>query len=162
MNDYTSDSKYTLSVSLNSEDILDKALEIFYKDPHVIGIAIGPRRVNNNIKPNELGLLVYVAQKLPKKDFNPAHSISDDLRNIDWVRLHDLDMPNASQVKDVTAKVRDFGDVCVMEDDGTFVKIKPDGSLWIDYLEPYRLFRTLHGDEYDFVTFFPSFVTVEY
>ena len=53
-----------------------------------------------------------------------------------------------------SARIQDFGDICVVEDDGTFVKINANGHPWVDYVEPYRLFRTLHGDDYDFVTFF--------
>jgi hypothetical protein len=161
--------------------ILDEAREIFYKDPNIIGIGIGQMRVNNEIRDDEYALLIYVAHiypgyKIPKDfmglktniidplsyfssttvDVMRDHIISADLGNIDWGRLHELHMPNASLVQNLTAKVRDFGDVCVVEDDGTFVKTKPDGSLWIDYLEPYRLFRTIHGDDYDFVTFFPD------
>jgi hypothetical protein len=171
--------------SLDVLGILNNARKIFYKDPNVIGIGIGPRRVNN-IKRNEQALLVYVAQKLPEMDLAPAyiipkdfmglktdiveplsyfssktgvdyqvnHHISDDLRNIDWSRLAQLPMRTEYHVKTVTTKAKDFGDVCVVEDDGTFIRINQNGQPYIWYPEVFRLFRTLHGDDYDFVTFF--------
>lgn len=51
----------------------------------------------------------------PVFDSIREHIIADDLRNIDWGRLHDLHMPNASQVRSLIAIVRDFGDICVVD-----------------------------------------------
>ena len=170
----------------NVQGILKKARETFYKDPNVIGIGLGPKRINN-VKRNEFALLIYVAQKLPEIDLDPGnivpqkfmnletdvieplsygslttavdyvinYHLSDDMSCIDWGRLRNLHMPLEYLLSTLTsARIQDFGDICVVEDDGTFVKINANGHPWVDYVEPYRLFRTLHGDDYDFVTFF--------
>jgi hypothetical protein len=89
-------------------------------------------------------------------DFMTEHKItSDDMSAIDWARVHELvvslevlpTLPHATNVKD-------FGDVCVIQNDGTVVKTLPDGSQVVDFVAAYQLFRTGHGDDYDFLTFF--------
>jgi hypothetical protein len=153
-------------------------------DPNIIGVNIGPRRVKNSVRLNEYALIVYVLQKqrsgelarvIPKEfmglrtdvhapmsidapkgsgDFVADRHISADLRAIDWVRVHvladELELPDNPQ----KASVQDFGDICVVQDDGTVVKTRPNQTRYIDYVRAYQLFRTLHGDDYDFVTFF--------
>jgi hypothetical protein len=74
---------------------------------------------------------------------------------LDWVRLHELavrleilpTLPHA-------VNVQDFGDVCVIQNDGTVVKTLPNGTQVVDFVAAYQMFRTLHGDDYDFLTFF--------
>jgi hypothetical protein len=73
--------KNGVTKSLDVLGILNNARKIFYKDPNVIGIGIGPRRVNN-IKRNEQALLVYVAQKLPEMDLAPAYIIPKDFMGL--------------------------------------------------------------------------------
>ena len=82
--------------------------------------------------------------------FAEGHQHSDDMSFVDGPRLHELWMNEAGGEIAWHGKVQDFGDVCVIEDDGTLVK--PDGK--IDYVRAYKLFRTTHPDIYDFVTFF--------
>jgi len=88
-------------------------------------------------------------------DFVTEHEISDDLSAIDWVRLHELAVSaEAPPVVPHAVNVQDFGDVCVVQNDGTVVRTAPDGTQYVDFVRAYQLFRTLHGDDYDFVTFF--------
>lgn len=48
--------------------------------------------------------------------------------------------------------IQDFGNVCVIEDDGTLVTIV-GGNPAVDFVAAYQAFRTHHDDVYDFVTF---------
>jgi hypothetical protein len=178
-------SAYTVPADLNYHELLPKAREYFYKlDPNVIGINIGPRRAKKSIRPNEFALVVYVLEKKPHSELDPAkaipkefmglktdvfaplsadapqatgdrftdRAISADMRAIDWVRVHELAVNlNGSPTGTIAPIVQDFGDVCVVEN--------TDGSLQpiprvVDFVRAYQLFRTLHGDDYDFVTFF--------
>jgi hypothetical protein len=94
-------------------------------------------------------------------DYVADNYVMHDMSNVDWTRLHELAEQGegpAVRLGDgpVVAhgvKVQDFGDVCVVEDDGTVVKTAADGTQWVDWVRGYQLFRTLHGDDYDFVTF---------
>lgn len=87
-------------------------------------------------------------------DFVTEHEISDDMSTIDWVRLHELAVSTEAPIVPHAGNVQDFGDVCVVQNDGTVVKTAPDGTQYVDFVRAYQLFRTLHGDDYDFVTFF--------
>lgn len=87
-------------------------------------------------------------------NFVTEHEVSDDLSSIDWVRLHELKAGDqALPTVPHAVNVQDFGDVCVVQNDGTVVRTAPDGSQYVDFVRAYQLFRTQHGDDYDFVTF---------
>jgi hypothetical protein len=74
------------------------------------------------------------------------------MRAIDPMRVHELAVNlEASPTTTAAPIVQDFGDICVVEN--------TDGSLQpvprvVDWVRAYQLFRTLHGDDYEFVTFF--------
>lgn len=88
-------------------------------------------------------------------DFVTEHEISDDMTAIDWVRLHELAVSDeAPPTVAHAAIVQDFGDICVVQNDGTVVKTAADGTKYVDFVRAYQLFRTQHSDDYDFVTFF--------
>ena len=181
-------SAFTVPASLDYQKILKKAREYFYKlDSNIIGVNIAPRRVDKRVQPNEYALVVYVLQKKPISELDPAkvipkefmglkvdvwnpisadapkttvdfvteHEVSDDLSAIDWVRLHELAV-SAESLPTVphAVNVQDFGDICVVQNDGTVVGTAEDGTQYVDFVRAYQLFRTLHGDDYDFVTFF--------
>ncbi|MGI8907006.1 MAG: hypothetical protein ACR2IE_11015 [Candidatus Sumerlaeaceae bacterium] len=169
---------------MNYQEVLTKAREYFYKlDPNIIGINIAHRRVKHSSSPDEFALVVYVLQKKPHSELDPAkvipkeflglktdvyaplsadapeptgdffkdRAISADMRAIDWVRVHELAMNLKASPTSTTAPiVQDFGDVCVVENDGT---LQPVPRV-VDFVRAYQLFRTLHRDDYDFVTFF--------
>jgi len=177
---------FTIPASLNLQEVLKKARETFYKDDNVIGIGIGPRRVNKRVRKNEYALLVYVQQKLPESTFDPAkvipkdfmglktdvieplagdapktavdymteNHVTHDMGSIDWGRLHELTMRTEAPIVEHAVKVQDFGDICVIEDDGTLIKTAANGQQYTDWVRAYQLFRTAHGDDYDNVTFF--------
>ena len=181
-------SAFTVPASLDYQEILKKAREYFYKlDPNIIGVNVAPKRVDKRVQPNKYSLVVYVLQKKPKSELDPAkvipkefmglkvdvwnpisadapkttvdfvteHEVSDDLSAIDWVRLHELAVSTeALPTVPHALNVQDFGDICVVQNDGTVVKTAPDGTQYVDFVRAYQLFRTLHGDDYDFVTFF--------
>lgn len=86
-------------------------------------------------------------------DYETEHYIGHDLSSIDWGRLHDLAAQQAGPTVAHPLRVQDFGDICVVEDDGTLVKTGQNGQPYVDFVRGYQLFRTLHGDDYDFVTF---------
>lgn len=87
-------------------------------------------------------------------NFVTEHEVSDDLSAVDWVRLHELKVGDqALPTVPHAVNVQDFGDVCVVQNDGTVVRTAPDGSQYVDFVRAYQLFRTQHGDDYDFVTF---------
>ena len=176
---------FTISASIDVQDVLKQARERFYKDDNIIGVGIGPRRVKKRVRQSEFALLVYVRQKLPLSAIDPAyviprefmglrtdvieplaadahketvdyvaeHHISHDLGSIDWGRLHELTARLEAPIIAHAVKVQDFGDICVVEDDGTVVKTDQNGQPFVDFVRGYQLFRTLHGDDYDFVTF---------
>lgn len=79
--------------------------------------------------------------------------IMQDMSAIDWGRLHELAAADGEPTVSHAALVQDFGDVCVVGDDGTLVKTAPNGQQYVDFVRGYQLFRTRHGDDYDFVTF---------
>lgn len=84
--------------------------------------------------------------------FAESHETSDDMSFVSWERLHEhWAAENGGEIA-WHGNVQDFGDVCVIEDDGTLVKTV-GGSQVVDYVQAYKLFRTTHPDIYDFVTF---------
>ncbi len=85
--------------------------------------------------------------------FAEGHQHSDDMSFVAWERLHEQWMAESGGEIAWHGKVQDFGDVCVIEDDGTLVKTV-GGSQVVDFVRAYKLFRTTHPDIYDFVTFF--------
>lgn len=85
--------------------------------------------------------------------FFEGHQHSDDMSFVGWERLHEQWMAEAGGEIAWHGKVQDFGDVCVIEDDGTLVKTI-NGQQVVDFVRAYKLFRTTHPDIYDFVTFF--------
>ena len=179
-------SAFTVPASLNFQEVLKEARETFYKDDNVIGVSIGPRRVNKRVRKNEYALLVYVQQKLPESALDPAkvipkdfmglktdvieplaadapktavdymteNHVTHDMGSIDWGRLHELTMRTEAPIVEHAVKVQDFGDICVIEDDGTLIKTAANGQQYTDWVRGYQLFRTLHGDDYEHVTFF--------
>jgi hypothetical protein len=178
----------TVPSSLDYQEVLKKAREYFYKlDSNIIGVNIASRRINKHVMSNEHALVIYVLQKKPLSELDPAkvipkgfmglktevrapisssapqttvdfvteHEISDDMSAIDWVRIHELAV-SAEALPTIphAANVQDFGDICVIQNDGTVVRTAPDGTQYVDFVRAFQLFRTLHGDDYDFVTFF--------
>lgn len=85
--------------------------------------------------------------------FAESHQHSDDMSFVDWGRLHELWTAEAGGDIAWHGKVQAFGDVCVIEDDGTLVQTI-NGQQVVDFVRAYKLFRTLQPDIYDFVTFF--------
>ncbi|MEE9296712.1 MAG: hypothetical protein V3W34_17350 [Phycisphaerae bacterium] len=85
--------------------------------------------------------------------FAESHLHSDDMSFVDWERLHEQWTAEASGEIAFHGKVQAFGDVCVVEDDGSLVKTI-NGQQVVDYVRAYKLFRTIQPDIYDFVTFF--------
>ncbi len=85
--------------------------------------------------------------------FTESHQNSDDMSFVDWERLHEQWNVEAGGSVAWHGKVQAFGDVCVIEDDGTLVKTI-NGQQVVDYVRAYKLFRTLQPDIYDFMTFF--------
>jgi hypothetical protein len=160
---------------LDYHDVLTKAREyLFTRDPNIIGVTIAPRRVKNAVRPTEYALVVYVMEKRPLSELDSArvvpaeflglrtdvfaplaadgaHSSESDMRAIDWARVHEF-AGEAEPWPDATI-VRDFGDVCVIQVDGTVARTDRNGK-YTDFVAAYQLFRTLHGDRYDFVSFF--------
>jgi hypothetical protein len=87
-------------------------------------------------------------------DYHTEHHVMHDMSSIDWGRLHDLSVRHEAPIVEHPVKIQDFGDICVIEDDGTLIKTAANGQQYTDWVRGYQLFRTLHGDDYDFVTFF--------
>jgi hypothetical protein len=82
------------------------------------------------------------------------HHHIDDMRFIDWGRVHQLLAPQeTAPVVEHAVNVQDFGDICVIQDPGNLV-ITINGQQQVDFVAAYKLFRTKHKDEYDHVTFF--------
>ncbi len=107
------------------------------------------------------------APKEAPPEFSESHQHSDDMSFVAWERLHEQWMAESgSEMAESGSEmaegggeiawhgnVQDFGDVCVIEDDGTLVKTV-GGTQVVDFVRAYELFRTTHPDIYDFVTFF--------
>lgn len=85
--------------------------------------------------------------------FAESHQNSDDMSFVDWGRLHEQWMAEAGGEIAWHGKVQAFGDVCVIEDDGTLVKTI-NGREVVDFVRAYKLFRTIQPDIYDFMAFF--------
>ena len=81
------------------------------------------------------------------------HLDSDDKAFVDWPRLHQQWMAEEGGDVAFHGQVQDFGNVSVIEDDGTLVRTV-NGQKVVDFVRAYQLFRTTHPDIYDFVTFF--------
>lgn len=86
-------------------------------------------------------------------DYLFEHHVMHDMGSIDWARLHELTLRDEEPIVEHAVTVQDFGDVCVIEDDGTLVKTTPAGQQYVDFVRAYQLFRTRHGDDYEHVTF---------
>jgi hypothetical protein len=86
-------------------------------------------------------------------DYLFEHHVMHDMGSIDWARLHELTLRDEGPIVEHAVTVQDFGDVCVIEDDGTLVKTTPAGQQYVDFVRAYQLFRTRHGDDYEHVTF---------
>ena len=84
--------------------------------------------------------------------FVESHEHSDDMMFIDWGRLHEQWVEAEGEVP-FHGLVQEFGDVCVIQDDGTLIKTV-GGTQVVDWVRAYKLFRTIQPDIYDFVTFF--------
>ena len=100
-----------------------------------------------------------IGPKAPTKavDYIGEHYIMHDLGAVDWGRLHELAVAHGEEPEpsvEHALLVQDFGDVCVIGDDGSLVKTTPSGTQYVDFVRAYQLFRTRHGDDYDFITFF--------
>jgi hypothetical protein len=85
--------------------------------------------------------------------FGESHQHSDDMGYVDWGRLHEQRMAEAGGEIAWHGTVQAFGDVCVIEDDGTLVQTI-NGQQVVDFVRAYNLFRTIEPDIYDFATFF--------
>lgn len=180
---------FAIPSSIDHQEVLDQAFRsLRQRDPNIVGVRFGNRRVNGKVRPDEQSLIVLITNKIqdeskidpsklvPKElmgiptdvveifppdgpdealDFTSQEhqQLSDDLSMIDWGLLHEISSSIAAPVVAHATRVQDFGDVCVVEDDGTLVKTAPNGQQYVDYVRGYQLFRTLHADDYDFVTF---------
>jgi len=85
--------------------------------------------------------------------FIEGHHHSDDMMFVDWARLHEQWTAEAGEVEFHGGNVQEFGDVAVIQDDGTLIKTI-NGQQVVDWVRAYQLFRTIQPDIYDFVTFF--------
>ncbi|MFQ6027732.1 MAG: hypothetical protein ACE5Q6_09595 [Dehalococcoidia bacterium] len=85
--------------------------------------------------------------------FSESHQHSDDMSYVDWPRLHSQWTTAATASAASPGNVRDSGNVCLIQDDGTLIKTV-NGQLVVDFVRAYKLFRTTHDDIFDFVTFF--------
>lgn len=185
MSEKTKKAEYHIPDDVDVVTLIEEAKKVFYKDPNVIGVGIGERRKDGETQHDQIVLIVYVKNKLPKDEiadehlipaefqgmrtdvvapFGPeapkealglgeSHQHSDDMSFIDWPRLHEQWTAENSGQIEWHGKVQDFGDVCVIEDDGTLVKTV-GGTQVVDFVQAYKLFRTAHPDIYDFITFF--------
>lgn len=174
---------YQLRGDLKVGDLLERARKAFYIDPNVIGVGVGHRRVRGQTHRDEIALIVYVKEKLPQEGlalvvprefegigtdvvapFSPdaplealgfaeSHQHSDDMSYVDWGRLHEQWMAQAGGDVPFHGVIRDYGDIGVIQDDGTLVQTI-NGQQVVDFVRAYKLFRLKHPDIYDFVTFF--------
>ena len=174
-----------IPADMDVTQLLEELRQACYHDRNVIGVGLGPRRKGGDTHHDEITLIVFVKNKLPKGDvkkdfliprefqriatdvvapFGPdalrqalgfveGHQHSDDMSSVDWPRLHELRLDEAGGDLAWHGKVQDFGDVCVIEDDGTLVQTI-NGQQVVDFTQAYKLFRATHPDIYDFVTFF--------
>ena len=86
--------------------------------------------------------------------FSDSHEHSDDMSFVSWERLNEhWTAESGGEIASHGNNVQDFGDVCVIEDDGTLIQTV-GGSNTVDFVRAYELFRTTHLDIYDYVTFF--------
>jgi len=118
---------------------------------------------DNNIIPEIFqGMVTDVVEPFseasPKEvlGFTESHQNSDDMANVDWPRLHkqwQAESTDESAAIPFHGKVRKYGDVCVIEDDGTLTKTV-NGQQVVDYVRAYKMFRQQNPDIYDYVTFF--------
>jgi len=74
--------------------------------------------------------------------------------SIDQVRLHEQwTAVQGGQELPFQGSIHDYGDVEVIQDDGTLVHTV-NGQPVVDYVRAYKLFRLKNPDIYDFVSFF--------
>ncbi len=176
---------YHPSAEIDVFSLIQAAKEAFYKDPNVIGVGFGARRTGGETHADETGLIVYVKEKLAKRDvksdnliphefqgvgtdvvqpfgpdaplealgFTESHQHSDDMAFVDWERLHQERLDAAGGEIAFHGKIQAFGDVVVVEDDGSLINVI-NGRQTVDWPQAYKLFRRLQPDIYDFVTFF--------
>ncbi|MFF7642973.1 hypothetical protein [Streptomyces canus] len=86
--------------------------------------------------------------------FGDGHRHSVDMMSIDRVRLHDQwTAGQKGQELPFQGSIHDYGDVEVIQDDGTLVQTV-NGQPEVDYVRAYKLFRLKNPDIYDFVSFF--------
>ena len=85
--------------------------------------------------------------------FTESHQHSDDMSYVDWPRLHTQWTSEVGASVASQGSVTDVGDVCVIENDGTSIQTV-NGQQVVDFVRAYKLFRTTHADDFDFVTFF--------
>lgn len=88
--------------------------------------------------------------------FVEGHRHADDMMFVDWARLHEQWTAEAEAQPDVQLHgggVQEFGDVAVIQDDGTLIRTI-NGQQQVDWVRAYKLLRTVQPDIYDFVTFF--------
>jgi len=179
---------YALRGDVKTGELLEHARQAFYIDPHVIGVGVGPRRVAGEAHHDEIALIVYVTEKLPKDElalvvprefegigtdvvapfgpdapqealgFSESHQNSDDMSAIDWPRLHEQWMAEAGGDVEFHGIIRDYGDIAVIQDDGTLVQTI-NGQQVVDFVRAYKLFRLKNPDIYDFVLFFTDTAT---
>lgn len=178
--------EFQLRAEINPAEVLQAAREAFYRDPSVLGVGLGERRVQHRLRRGEFALLVYVKRKLPEDalppdlvipkqfmgvptdviepfssetartsvDYVRDHHLAHDMTNLDWARVHHAMTESVvAPIVPHALQVQDFGDICVVEDDGTLVQTI-NGQQQVDFVRAYQLFRTKHGDDYDHITFF--------
>src|SRR5262249_23937642 len=110
--------------------------------------ALAPAQI---IPKDFMGLKTDVIEPLtadaPKSavDYSAQHHLIHDMSAIDWGRLHELTVSQEAPVVAHAVQVQDFGDICVVEEDGTLIKTAANGQQYTDFVRGYQLFRTLHG-----------------
>jgi hypothetical protein len=174
---------YRLPERLDAGGLLERARTAFYIDANVCGVGLGPRRVGGETHHDEQALIVYVREKVPEDQvqfpiprefegvgtdvvapfgpdaplealgFSESHQNSDDMSFVDWARLHEQWTAAAGGELPFHGVIQDYGDVGVIQDDGTLVQTI-NGQQVVDYVRAYKLFRLKYPDIYDFVTFF--------
>jgi len=161
---------YRLPGDVKIGDVVDRARKVFYADPNVIGVGIGHRRVAGETRHGEIALIVYVKEKLPYGQvavpvppefegigtdvvapfgpdaplealgFAESHQNSDDMASIDWGRLHEQWATAANGELSFHGVISDFGDVSVIQDDGTLVQTV-NGQPVVDFVQACKVFR---------------------
>lgn len=141
---------------------------VTYHDEMTLIVYVKTKLANDNLESKNIipkifqdiptDIVEAFSEAAPKEalGFSESHQHSDDMANIDWPRLHEQwqqESVAANTVVPFHGKVRKYGDVCVIEDDGTLTKTI-NGQQVVDYVRAYKMFRQQNSDIYDFVTFF--------